>query len=59
MKLSMRKLMTLGTRVLSQVGQGAKKPQNPSQGFFSDDKQVCIGFYLDSYSLACTIFPSL
>jgi hypothetical protein len=51
MKLPMRKLMSLVTRVLSQVGQRAKMPQNPSLGFFSDDKQVCIGFYLDSYSL--------
>ncbi len=25
-------------------------PQNPSLGSFSDEKQVCIGFYLDSYS---------
>jgi hypothetical protein len=26
-------------------------PQNPALAFFSNDKQVCIGFYLDSYSL--------
>ncbi len=43
--------MSLVTKVLSQVGQRAKMLQNPSLGFFSDDKQVCIGFYVDSYSL--------
>ncbi len=30
-------------------------PQNTSLGFFSDDKQVCIDFYLDS----CSLLPPL
>jgi hypothetical protein len=29
-------------------------PQNPSIGRYSDDIKVCIGFYLDSYSLVLT-----
>jgi hypothetical protein len=55
MKLPMRKLMSLVTRSFLKWGQGGKMPQNPSLGFFSDDKQVCIGFYLDSYSLVQTL----
>ncbi len=33
-------------------------PQNPALGFFSDDKQVCVGFYLDSYSLVLPLFAA-